>query len=69
MVAGGGFYSYYNLQYIKLDKEEKNQERKKNSFTHTKKHLTQFLEMGSISFWVQFRAYRYNKTSLYPVLF
>ena len=26
----------------------------------TKKHLTQFLKMGSVSFWVQFHAYRIN---------
>ena len=28
MVAGGGFYSYYNLQCIKLDKENRIQEKK-----------------------------------------
>ena len=35
VVAGGGFYSYNNLQFIKLDKERKNV-RKKISFIHTK---------------------------------
>ena len=29
MVAGGGFYSYYNLQYIKLYKENNNSRKKK----------------------------------------
>ena len=28
VVAEGGFYSYYNLQYIKLDKEKKNSRKK-----------------------------------------
>ena len=28
VVAGGGFYSYYNLQYIKFDKEKKNSRKK-----------------------------------------
>ena len=35
VVAGGGFYSYYNLQSIKLDKGNGIQEKKK-SFMHTK---------------------------------
>ena len=39
------FYSYYNLQCIKIDKERKNV-RKKKSFMQ--KHLTQFFKMGSI---------------------
>ena len=55
MVAGGGFNSYYNFKYIKLDKE-KSQEKKKQ-FNAYKKHLTQFLKMGSILIWVQFHAY------------
>ena len=42
----GGFYSYYNLQYIRLDKGKKIQD--KNKFYAYKKHLTQFLKMGSI---------------------
>ena len=50
VVAGGGFYSYHKLQCIKLDKEKKNQ------FYAYKKHLTQFLKMGSVPFWVQFHA-------------
>ena len=29
MVAGGGFSSYYNLQYIKIDKEQINARKKK----------------------------------------
>ena len=37
----GGFYSYYNLQYIELDEERKNV-RKKDKFIAHKKHLTQF---------------------------
>ena len=41
MVAGGGFYSYYNLQCIKLDKERKNV-RKKISFMHSKIFLRNF---------------------------
>ena len=36
MVAGGGFYFYYNLQFIKIDKEKKNM-REKISLIHTKK--------------------------------
>ena len=43
---------------IKLDKENRIQE-KKNLFYAYKKHLTQFLKMGSILFWVQFHAYHY----------
>ena len=39
--AGGGFYSYYNLQCIKLDKEKRIQE-KKISFMHTKKFIAVF---------------------------
>ena len=38
----GGFYSYYNLQCIELDKERKNVRKKK--FNAYKKHLTQFLK-------------------------
>ena len=49
VVAWGGCYSYYKLQCIKLDKENRIQE-KKNSFIRTKKHLTQFLKMGSTPF-------------------
>ena len=47
VVAGGVFYSYYNLQCIKLDKEKK-EFKKKISFMHKKKHSMQFLKMGSI---------------------
>ena len=57
VVAGGGFYSYFKLQCIKLDKEKKNL-REKNQFYAYKKHLRQFLKMGSVPFWVQFHAYR-----------
>ena len=42
MVAGVGFYSYNNLQCIKLDEERKNV--RKKSFINTKKHLTLFKE-------------------------
>ena len=55
MVAGGGFYSYYNLEGIKLDKGKKI--KKKNQFYAYKKHLTQFLKMDSIPVWVQFHTY------------
>ena len=51
---GGGFYSYYNVQVSKLDIERKNVQ-KKHEY---KKHLTQFLKMGSIPCWIQFHAYR-----------
>ena len=47
VIDGGGFYSYYNLKCIKLDKQKRILE-KKIIFMHTKKHLTQFLKMGSI---------------------
>ena len=57
MVARGGFYSYYNLQCIELDKENRIQE-EKNQFSAYKTHLTQFLKMVSISFWVQLHAYQ-----------
>ena len=57
VVAGGGFYTYYNLQCIKLDKVIKNV-RKKNQFYAYKQHLTHFLKMGSIPCWVQFHVYR-----------
>ena len=48
VVARGGFYSYYNLQCIKLDKERKNV-RKEISFMHTKIFLRNFEK------WVQSR--------------
>ena len=54
VVAGGGFYSYYNFQCIKLDKEKRILEKKQ--FYAYKKYLTQFLKMGSIPFWFQFHA-------------
>ena len=46
------------LNYIR----KKNQEKK--TVLCIQKHLTQFLKMGSISFWVQFHAYpnKKNKT-------
>ena len=67
VVAGGGFYSYYNLQCIKLDKEKRILEKK--SVLCIQKHLTQFLKMGSVPFWDQFHAYRFliNISSLYFV--
>ena len=42
VVAGGGFYSYYNLKCIKLDKGKKNS--RKNKFYAYQKHLMQFLK-------------------------
>ena len=54
VVAGDGFYSYYNLQCIKLDKETKNL---KKMFYACKKHLRQFLKIGSNPCWIQFHAY------------
>ena len=39
------------LNYIKKKRIKKKQ------FSAYKKHLTQFLKMGSISFWVQFNAH------------
>ena len=45
---GGGFYSYYNLQCIKLEKKERMQE--KNQFYAYNKHLTRFLKMCSIPY-------------------
>ena len=69
VVAGAGFYSYYNLQRIKLDKERKNERKKALCI---QKHLTQFLKMGSIPCWVQFHVYQYQdllkNTSLYRTL-
>jgi hypothetical protein len=47
VVDGGEFYSFYNLQCIKLDKERK-YARKKISFYAYKKHSSQFFKMGSI---------------------
>ena len=46
LAAGGGFYTYYNLQCIILDKEIKNIYKKISVMK--KKHLTQCLNMGSI---------------------
>ena len=57
VVAGGGFYSYYN----KWDKEMKIV-RKKLSFMHTKR-LNTFLKYWCSSVWVQFHVKRFR---VYP---
>ena len=53
VIAGGGFYSYYNLQYIKLYK-------KKKTVLCIQETFNAVFKMGSISFWVQFHAYLCN---------
>ena len=45
VVAGGGFYSYYNHQCIRLDKEGENCE-KKVKFYSIQKDLTQLKKNG-----------------------
>ena len=55
---GAGFIPIITSNILDYIKEKKNSRKKKNSFMRTKKHLTQFLKMGSISFWVQFHAYQ-----------
>ena len=58
VVAGGGFYSYYNHQCIKLDKEKTYSIVKKVKFYSIQKDLTRFLKMGWIPCWVEFHGYR-----------
>ena len=64
VVAGGRFYSYFKLQCIKLDKENRFQEEEKNQFYAYRKNFTPFLKMGSIPFWVQLHAYLILQLSL-----
>ena len=52
---GAGFIPIITSNVLNLIKKKNS--RKKNQFYAYKKHLTQFLKMGSILFWVQFHAY------------
>jgi hypothetical protein len=54
VVAGGGFYSYYDLPCIKLDKRRKEC---KKTVLCLQKNVIQLLKMGSIPCWVQFHAH------------
>ena len=56
MVAGGGFYSYYKLKCIKLDKARNIV--RKLSVLWIQKTFNTILKMGSIPYWVQFHANR-----------
>ena len=65
VVAGSGFYSYYNLQCIKLDKERKNV-RNKISFMHKKIINTSMKEEWSNHFILlsSFKYYNFNRLFL-----